>query len=143
MTEEKYQCVVKVCGNRKNKIVGAIWWKTGYMPFAIFYCKEDPRIFNEKIIKPTIIGTYKQIEFCGVDDELKAVDPVWIADIEVDEDKQDKEVCFFDLTIYESWLRKNKLPIPEPVDPELFISRIRAERSKGLFKIAQSKITVL
>jgi len=135
---ESYQCTVKVCGLNNDMLVGVIWWNNGYMPFASFVYPKRTKIPRTNMIKPELLGSYQIISFEGVDTDLNAVKPRFVESVNDEEDDEDQ--IYFDLSIYEAWLRKKKKPIPEVLDKTLFTERIKADRKKAYFKLAQTQM---
>lgn len=136
-------CTVRVWGNNEDLLVGAVYWRDGYISFASFKWKEDPRLHGTSILQPELVGVLMEIEFDGVTTDLQASTPVWIRDLGEEEDGKDSDVIFYDLSIYEAWLRKKNISVPEVIDPIFFKKKISSEKNKSLYKKSQQIVTIL
>lgn len=136
-------CVVRICGNQNDKLVGAVWWKDGYFPFAVFSWHKEPRLPDVDLLDPDLIGSYMEIAYTDITTELQAFKPVWVSDVETHGEVDDKDFIKLDLSIYEAWLRKNKKIVPEVLDFDYFLRNLRLQRSKSVHKKAQNMLVVI
>lgn len=139
----KMKCTVRVWGNDEELLVGVVYWRDGYISFATFPWNKDPRIYNSSILEPDLVGALMEIEFDGVTTDLQASNPTWLKDLDREEDGKDEDVIYYDLSIYEAWLKKKKIDIPEPIDPLFFKKKLKSEKSKSIYKKSQQILTIL